>query len=74
MHPTHQRRNERKVLRFKPVVTRTEHVCDLSLMYEYRGLPGAHDELCAVLDLVSVARKSPYESVLRIIDPLNNIN
>ena len=74
MEPTHERRRDGQILGLKRVVPRTEYVGDAALVNENGLLSGSYDELRCVFYLIAVARKPPDESVLTIINPLDDID
>ena len=51
-----------------------EDVCNLSLMDEDGGLTRPNDQLRPLLDLVAVARETPDQSVLAVVDPFDDID
>jgi hypothetical protein len=43
-------------------------------MYENGFLPGTNDQLRTIFDLVLIAGKTPDECVLRVVDPLDDVD
>src|SRR5262249_9174604 len=72
--PPAERRQDREVLRLQLVAARAEEIGGLSLVDEERGLVLANRELRAHLDLLVVDRKLVDERIVRVIEPLDDLD
>ena len=72
--PVLQRRQDRHVVGLEEVETRHEDVGELALVDEDRGLPLAHGQLGAVLDLVAVALEAPDHRVAGVVGPFDDVD
>jgi len=72
--PTGQRTEDRQVVSVERVMTRFEHISQFAPVHEHGHLTWSYDQLSTVLDLIVEPRKSPYERVTRIVDPLDYVN
>ena len=55
-------------------MTRFEYVGKLTSMNKGGDLPMPKDQLCAILNLIVVARETPNKRVPRVIQPFNNVD
>jgi hypothetical protein len=74
MHPTHPCRQNRTVFGLEAVVARAEDIGHLPLVDEDSRLPWPDDQLRTPLDLVSIPRETPHQSVLAVVDPFSDVD
>ena len=72
--PACEGRQQGQILALELVAAGLEDVGDLAAIDKDRLLSGADNQLGAVLDLVLVAGKPPDQRVLRIVDPLDDVD
>ena len=72
--PTLERAQHGQVFGLELVVAGFKNVGQLTAMDKDGLLPRPHNELCAVLDFVLIAGKSPDQCAIGVVDPFNDVD